>query len=132
MQKETWKPLRNYYGYEVSNFARVRDPKNEILQPCFEGEKLTFTVSKNNRDVRGFLTVHGFTEFKQNKAPKFGPPRKKINQIDLSTGRTLKTFESLREASRFTGLVPSVLSKACNKEGKTAGGYAWKFAEMDI
>ena len=62
-----------------------------------------------------------------------------VKQIDLKSGNTIDTFESLTEASLKTGISISNISSVANKTErlvrgkifirKSAGGYFWKFCE---
>ena len=53
---------------------------------------------------------------------------KKVNQYSLD-GKLIKTFKSVREAERETGILHNNISKCCNNIPwyKTAGGYKWSF-----
>ena len=62
-----------------------------------------------------------------------------VKQIDLKSGNTIDTFESLTEANLKTGISISNISSVANKTErlvrgkifirKSAGGYFWKFCE---
>ena len=53
-----------------------------------------------------------------------------INQIDLETGKTIKTFASQNEAARHVGAHDGTyIGKVCNGKAKTAHGYGWKYAD---
>lgn len=47
-------------------------------------------------------------------------------------GLTIASFNSIREASRMTGISREVISRVANKKlnNKTAGGYLWEFAKI--
>ncbi|MEA2016982.1 MAG: NUMOD1 domain-containing DNA-binding protein [Campylobacterota bacterium] len=53
--------------------------------------------------------------------------KKRVSQIDISTGETLSTFESLREASDTTSFSQSSISKCCSGKQKQAHGFVWKY-----
>ena len=42
-------------------------------------------------------------------------------------GVKIASFHSIKEAERVTGVSRTSISKACNGDLKTAGGYIWKF-----
>lgn len=42
-------------------------------------------------------------------------------------GKLIKEFESVSEASKITNLSPGNISRCCNKEIKTVGGFIWRF-----
>lgn len=49
-----------------------------------------------------------------------------VEQFNVD-GLLLNTFESVREASRATGINESAISKAASGKHKTSGGYIWKY-----
>ena len=42
-------------------------------------------------------------------------------------GELVKTFDSIYQASKLSGVNERSISGTCNKHQKSAGGYAWKF-----
>lgn len=58
-----------------------------------------------------------------------GRPKRKVNQIDISTGKIIKTFNSIADASRV--FHTSNIGECCRgKYGrKTVCGYKWEFAK---
>lgn len=55
--------------------------------------------------------------------------RKPVQMIDIQTGEIIKTFCSMREAERQTGIYATRISGCClgYKGFETAGGYCWAF-----
>lgn len=53
---------------------------------------------------------------------------KKINQIDLKTGKIIKTYNSISEAAKDIKGDASSLSKVCRGVQKTSKGYGWSYA----
>ena len=53
--------------------------------------------------------------------------KKKVVQYDKNDN-VIKTFKSISEASRETGIATTSISYVCNNKRKTAGGYVWHFA----
>lgn len=49
----------------------------------------------------------------------------KVYGINIKTGEQTKYFNSVREASRETGIDKSSISKCINKKLKSSGGYYW-------
>lgn len=60
---------------------------------------------------------------------KSNTQRRKVHQIDLNTGKIIKTWNSTREPQRILGI--SNVADVCNGKRKTMGGYIWKFAEQE-
>lgn len=55
---------------------------------------------------------------------------KKVNQIDIQTGKIIKTFDSIAEAaSIFSDSKSYNISKVCNDTQKTAYGYKWEYCD---
>ena len=52
---------------------------------------------------------------------------KEINQIDLATGKVIKSFGSLAEAERITGIHRPNIKKVCQNKRLSAGGYSWEY-----
>ena len=51
---------------------------------------------------------------------------KSVNQYDMD-GNFIKSYESLSQASRETGISVSSISKNTRGDHQTAGGYVWKY-----
>ncbi len=50
---------------------------------------------------------------------------KKVEQYDLS-GNLLNVFYSISEAARYANISVQFLSRTCNNDNYTAGGFKWK------
>ena len=53
----------------------------------------------------------------------------RIIQYDLQ-GNALKIWESMKDASDSTGILYQCISACCRDKKKTAGGYAWTYANI--
>ena len=51
---------------------------------------------------------------------------KKIKQIDINTGQTIKVYNSIVEASKDTNISRQTIGKVCLGKGKSAGGFKWE------
>lgn len=56
---------------------------------------------------------------------------KKVEMYDLNTGNLIEKFNSIKEASEKTGICKVSISNVCKHKQKTAGGYIWKYGEID-
>ncbi|MBQ1250512.1 MAG: hypothetical protein IIY00_02775, partial [Clostridia bacterium] len=56
---------------------------------------------------------------------------KAVEMVDLVTNATIKTFPSLSEASRQTGINSSNISMVCKGRRKKAGGYSWRYLKSE-
>ena len=52
----------------------------------------------------------------------------RVEQLTME-GHLVRTFDSIREASRVSGADKSVIVRVCKGKCKTAGGYRWRYAE---
>jgi len=55
---------------------------------------------------------------------------KQVLQLDLN-GKILRSFKSVAEASRKTGIYKGTIAKVCRFERNTAGGYIWKYNQKN-
>lgn len=60
--------------------------------------------------------------------------RRKVEMIDKYSGKVLKVFDSVQEASKETGISRQLITDVCMKRPKkyTAGGYIWRYADSDV
>jgi hypothetical protein len=62
---------------------------------------------------------------------KNGPDnRKKVEQYSID-GVFIKDFESVRVASKETGIYSGSIESCCREESKTAGGFNWRYYKSD-
>ena len=57
-----------------------------------------------------------------------------VEMIDINTEKVLKTFDSIKLASEYTGITVSCISAVCKKKHQhvTAGGYSWRYADKSV
>ena len=74
--------------------------------------------------------------FKWSYADQISPPvrktrgRRKVEQIDLDTGKTINIFNSIKDAKKALGHVgTSHISNVCCGARKKAAGYGWKYMD---
>ena len=56
--------------------------------------------------------------------------RKRVIQYDLD-GNFIKIWNSTREVERNTGIGHTIINKCCKGEYKTAGGFIWRYANLE-
>lgn len=59
--------------------------------------------------------------------------RRKVEMIDKYSGKTLKVFNSVQEASNESGISRQLITDVCMKRPRkyTAGGYIWRYADTN-
>ncbi|MEE6710063.1 NUMOD4 domain-containing protein [Lacticaseibacillus paracasei] len=53
--------------------------------------------------------------------------KKRVAMLEVSTGITIKTFDSVSDAAKQVGIGNSKISEAANGKRKTAAGYRWRY-----
>lgn len=121
---------------ERSNINKYKFDDNTLLEYWNNGEGINQIVKNHggNRDsIKKRLSNLGITKqeiferSKQNRAKAAlnnKQNEKPVYQLSLD-GKILNKFNSIKEASDFTGAEKSVISRALSGHNKTAGGYMW-------
>ena len=76
----------------------------------------------------GWCEYDSKEEMRRNGRLKGKSNIKSVSQYSLE-GKFIKTYPSVREAERQTGINNTSISACCNGKRKTAGGFIWIFAE---
>ena len=63
------------------------------------------------------------------KLDSFSAAGKKIIQVDPSSGEVVNTFDTIRCASKGTGINEKSIRETLKQRQRTAGGYIWIFGE---
>ena len=140
---ETWKVINDFPNYEISNFGNIRN-KTKLLKIVPNKQGYNIVVLCNG--IRKTINVHRLV------AAAFVPnPENKpcVDHIDgdrannhadnlrwvtakeiamySACGDLIKTFLSVKDAQRETGLNDSNIIKCCKGIKKTCGGYIWAY-----
>jgi group I intron endonuclease len=92
----------------------VNSTKQHISKACLS----------NSNKFKGFLWSYKFkVPFNESTDAR----TKKVIQCSLLSGIKIKTFNSVANASRKTGINKTSIAKVCRGERKSCGGYLWKF-----
>ena len=90
-----------------------------------------YKMLKNNKQYNGYYYCYieniYANEFKKMYNQKKNS-KKKILQYSYDTGKLIKVFKSIHEASIETGINEKYIRYSCNEKHYSAGGYVWRFS----
>lgn len=116
--------------HRLVSFAFIPNPENKPQVNHIDGNKQNNHVENlewcTNRENSIHAIRMGLNDHSKYES---GRPKRKVNQIDISTGKIIKTFNSIADASRE--FKTSNIGECCRgKYGrKTVCGYKWEFAK---
>lgn len=107
--------------------------KNKVKEVCDYYKKhqgiSTTDLAKEFSMSRDIMVIYlkqgtklGWCEYDENHKSK------PVSQFTLK-GEFIKTYSSIMEAERETGIYNSNINKCCKGKRKTTGGYIWKYVE---
>lgn len=92
----------------------VNSTKKHISKAC---------LSSTNK-FKGFLWSYRYlVPFKEGLDLR----EKRVEQLAYHSGRSIKVFKSVAEASRTTGVNKTSIGKVCRGERKSGGGFLWRY-----
>lgn len=102
----------------INTFPSISDAANFI-----NGDNSNISKAcKNQRVAYGYKWQYiGIPQEKRNFS------KRKVEQFDLKTGRTLNIYESISEAARAVDGDSSYISKVCRGIQKSSKGFGWRF-----
>ena len=126
------KPLSDEAKQKISEKNKGRKVSTKTRQKISEhnkGRKLTEEwkqkISKANKGkIR--TEEHKNNLSKSNKGKPKDKLKKPVEQWDLN-GTLIKTYNSLTEAEKETGVPKAKICRVCKGGRKTSGGYVWKY-----
>lgn len=87
---------------------------------------------KKYTNTGGYIFMY-YKDYETNKEKLIGkeikikPYRRKVNQLDLN-GSFINVYDSIRDASRKTGINRHSINNVLGGKCKTSGGYKWEYA----
>ncbi len=108
---------------------------HSLLPDFCEGEAkykmlVAWILMNGNINVIGFEKYGSLRrEYQLFLAGPDGPRVKAVYKIDITSGKILKTFHSLTEASIKENICIENISKCCSGKVRTAGGFIWRLVE---
>ena len=116
---------------KLGNFiAEYNTIKNASIITSVHNSNITVCCKGDYNHAGGYIWVYK-EEYDPNKTYIYkNPVYREVVQIDVD-GNIVATYESITEASNTTGIKNSTISRCCAKDGTTAGGFVWKYADQD-
>ena len=98
------------------------------------GESHPLYGKKRDENVRSKISKSRLEkDYSGEKHPLYGklggnnPKAKKVVQIDKSTGKSIKIWDSAVDVQKELGIFASSIYNCCNGKVKSAGGYKWSY-----
>lgn len=104
-------------------FVENDDPENNNVVNHINGDKL---------DCRSINLEWTTNQGNSQHAIDTGLTKKTIKAVikyNLETGKKLKTYSSILEASKDVGISDGSICSACSNKKNSAGGFGWKYVE---
>ena len=122
----------NYYIYNVKG-KRYR--VHRLIYETFSRIQLTSDdiidhINTNSLDNRFCNLKIGTQKDNMRNPLTLIKTSKRVNQIDINTGKVIKMFSSISEAYKFLKKkIDGRITACCNGNRKTALGYKWEYAD---
>jgi len=117
------KEQKTFTVHKLVALTFIPNPNNFLCINHKDENKLNNHIDNLEWCTREYNSSYGS---KAKRAAENNPRKKQIVMCDLITQKEIKTFDSVREAARQTGISHSGISKVINGKGLSAGGYYWK------
>lgn len=117
--------------HRLVSFAFIPNPENKPQVNHIDGNKQNNRVENLEWCTNGENQIHAYVHGLNHHADNSGRPKRKVNQIDVSTGKIIKTFNSIADATiAMCKSKTSNIGSCCRHEygKKTCFGYKWEFA----
>ena len=110
--------------------AFIPNPKNKPQVNHINGNKIDNRVENLEWNTESENLKHAFKNgLKKQYIGSENSRSKQVKQIEIKTNVVINVFGSIREAERITGVPHSNITKCCNNDYKSAGGYIWRFSD---
>ena len=110
--------------------AFLPNPDGKLTVNHIDGNKLNNAVSNLEWNTYSENLKHAYKNGLNSWNSKKGVPMRQVLMIDMESGETIKTFQSIGEAVRSFGDTHHAhIVDVCKGRRKQYKGYAWRYAE---
>lgn len=113
---------KNYYIHDLVAKHFVLNFNDNNVVNHIDGNKQNNKVNNLEWVTSAENTKHAF----DNKLIQ--PRKKRVIQLDAQNN-IIKTWDSIREATKSLNINGTLIIRCCKNKGKTAGGYRWQYVE---
>lgn len=123
-----------YYvkGKRIRKFAHrlvyehyCEDIKDNLVINHIDGNPLNNHISNLEAVSQQYNVEHSIVNRRRNFT-------KGVKCFKKETGEFYKSFKGIREAALYVGIASSGIDRVLAGKGKTAGGFTWQYADLDI
>jgi hypothetical protein len=118
------KESKHYDWALKRGFAHKKDISH-YLQLCRKCH-INYDYTDERRKNQSIANKRKYSNIENRISQRKSAPKKEVCQYSPENV-FIKTYPSVREAARQTGINPSCISRVCNGERENAGGYIWEY-----
>lgn len=123
--------VKGFSATTISNIERVCISNALSKNKTTEYSAIGYVWRFKNPNIKEIkkINIHVTRYLKKNlKFGKRGSEGLKVIQFS-NKNKKIRTFKSIKEASKETGVAISSISRVCRRSRKYAGGFIWKYVE---
>jgi len=121
---------KNQAVHRLVASAFIPNPEDKPQVNHIDGNKQNNRVENLEWCTNGENQIHAYEHGLNHHSENAGRPKRKVNQIDISTGKIIKTFNSISDATRaMCKSKTSNIGACCRHKYITCYGYKWEFVK---